>query len=42
MDAFDFTTLLHTYYKVDDIANVEIGDLTDIEYEDKVIILVNP
>ena len=36
MDAFDFTVLLHTYLKVDDIAKVEIGDLRDVEYEDKV------
>lgn len=35
MDAFDFTVLLHTYLKVDDIANIEIGDLRDVEYEDK-------
>ena len=36
MDAFDFTVLLHTYLKVEDIAEVEIGDLTDVEYGDKV------
>jgi glucose-6-phosphate 1-epimerase len=36
MDAFDFTVLFHTYFRVDDIANVEISSLRDCEYIDKV------
>jgi glucose-6-phosphate 1-epimerase len=33
---FDFTALLHTYYKVNDISTVEVYGLNNCDYTDKV------
>ena len=38
---FDFTCLLHTYFKVDDINNVVVHNLEGLEYVDKVLIFKN-
>lgn len=37
---FDFTTLLHTYFQVDNIYNVKVKDLNGFEFVDKVFILI--
>lgn len=34
---FDFTCLLHTYFLVDDVANVRIANLKGVKYTDKVL-----
>ena len=39
---FDFTCLLHTYFKVEDINNVTVHDLKDLDYIDKVWFLSKP
>ncbi|XP_041464080.1 putative glucose-6-phosphate 1-epimerase [Lytechinus variegatus] len=36
LEKFDFTCLLHTYFRVDDIANVSITGLNGLEYVDKI------
>ncbi len=38
---FDFTCLMHTYFKVDDINNVVVHNLEGLEYIDKVLIFKN-
>ena len=35
-EAFDFTSLLHTYFRVSNIANVKLEGLQGVEYKDKV------
>jgi glucose-6-phosphate 1-epimerase len=38
-DDFDFTSLLHTYFRVEDINNVKIHSFQNLEYFDKVEML---